>query len=546
MRKIGKEEFDMKLLFPTTKLPLLILLFTLLLVSSFSSITAETYYVEITAQTDKQDYYVREPVTIQGTFTSDSQPITDALIAMEIRNPDDNAFAYRTVSIGDPQETFFEIYTTITDANDNPITVTRINRIIKIFIEVRNTLLNEMNVTIAYALYDNILIPISSSYWIIQIYGQSNVTVQTTIEIPEWAKPGKAIISTDVYSNLPKDGGVPYTPERLDYIDLVLNDQLPPPYSEPPVSFQTQAGQYQIYLRTSPDAYALSGNYTAYVSGETNGTLRASNSTIFNVFDYPMPPQASFTHYPPALYENMSATFDANSSSAEGYHDHITRLEWTIDDPNNPENITKTGNPPNPLATHTFVNAGTYLVTLNVTDNQELWTTISKPVAVDPEFGPTADFNWTPYHAYPHNEVVFNASLTKLGWSKPNGQYSPITQYTWNFGDQTENVTTSNPITPHQFPTYGNFTVTLTVTDARGRTDSKSKTITILNYTSFPWDVNGDGYVGIDDIFAVATHFGLSEGDPGWDPIYDITADGYIGVDDIFEVATHFGEEAPK
>jgi hypothetical protein len=56
------------------------------------------------------------------------------------------------------------------------------------------------------------------------------------------------------------------------------------------------------------------------------------------------------------------------------------------------------------------------------------------------------------------------------------------------------------------------------------------------------WDVTGDGYVGIDDIIAVSTHFGIQPSDPNWDPIFDINKDGYVGIDDIVEVAEHFGE----
>ncbi len=60
--------------------------------------------------------------------------------------------------------------------------------------------------------------------------------------------------------------------------------------------------------------------------------------------------------------------------------------------------------------------------------------------------------------------------------------------------------------------------------------------------TTFPWDVTGDNYVGIDDIVAVAEHFGTSPGHPDWDPKYDINKDDYVGIDDIVSVAEHFGE----
>jgi len=59
----------------------------------------------------------------------------------------------------------------------------------------------------------------------------------------------------------------------------------------------------------------------------------------------------------------------------------------------------------------------------------------------------------------------------------------------------------------------------------------------------WPYDVTGDGYCGIDDIVAVAEHFGMMPGDPGWDQIYDITFDDYIGIDDVVLIAEHFGQE---
>jgi len=63
-----------------------------------------------------------------------------------------------------------------------------------------------------------------------------------------------------------------------------------------------------------------------------------------------------------------------------------------------------------------------------------------------------------------------------------------------------------------------------------------------------PWgnllgDVNEDGYVDIDDIFLVASHFSKKLGDPDYSRTYDLNGDGYIGIDDIFTVASHFGEE---
>jgi TM2 domain-containing membrane protein YozV len=53
-------------------------------------------------------------------------------------------------------------------------------------------------------------------------------------------------------------------------------------------------------------------------------------------------------------------------------------------------------------------------------------------------------------------------------------------------------------------------------------------------------DVNGDGFVGIDDIF----HIGTQVGKPDYDPTCDINNDGSVTMEDIFLAAQHYGEEA--
>jgi len=65
-------------------------------------------------------------------------------------------------------------------------------------------------------------------------------------------------------------------------------------------------------------------------------------------------------------------------------------------------------------------------------------------------------------------------------------------------------------------------------------------------YTIYPTnvaDINYDGYVGIDDIFLIASSFGEEPGRPRWNPDLDINKDNYIGIDDIWIAASNFGWE---
>jgi parallel beta-helix repeat protein len=58
----------------------------------------------------------------------------------------------------------------------------------------------------------------------------------------------------------------------------------------------------------------------------------------------------------------------------------------------------------------------------------------------------------------------------------------------------------------------------------------------------FPWDLTGDGYVGIDDILEAATSFGSWPEDPRWNAKADVNNDSYVGIDDIMEIASRFGQ----
>lgn len=518
-------------------------------ISVEQNIIPQASSINLIVETTKQTYCIREPITIHGTYTKEGYPVTEALIAMQILDRRNNTFAYRTISIGNPQQMWAVNITEVklTDLNDKPITKIKVNSQIRVKISFKNNYLNQLEAVVAYTVYDGTLIPIKSTSWRVTLAPQASQTIISSLYIPEWASPGIGIISSNVYTNEPANGGIPYAPERLDSFFILRNEQLEPSYSPPPLTHKTEQGKYTIYLRTSPDNYAQPGEYKVFIVGTLIPVItKTTATTIYTVQSDLTPPQACFTYYPTKIYQNMTVTFDASSSSAEGYNDIIVRLEWKINDPYNPRTVIVEGNPPNPIITHTFQYPGTFIVELNVTDSEGLWSTTSKPITVHPEFGPKANFTYDPTSPYNGTTITFNATSSTPGWSAKEQRFSPIIQYIWDWGDGTQNVT-STPIITHKYMEPGNYTVTLTVLDTAGRVNATSRVIQVRIYTipPFPWDVNGDGYVGIDDIFLVATHFGETPEHPNWNPRCDINGDGYIGIDDIFDVARHFGEEAP-
>jgi parallel beta-helix repeat protein len=99
----------------------------------------------------------------------------------------------------------------------------------------------------------------------------------------------------------------------------------------------------------------------------------------------------------------------------------------------------------------------------------------------------------------------------------------------------------------------GNYTITVIVDLVPGEADTADNTLS--NGTiriGLIGDVDPfDGFVGMDDIYNIAVHFGTEpDGPPNsngyyYSPIHDIHDDDHIGIDDIFTAAQHFAEEDP-
>jgi PKD repeat protein len=82
---------------------------------------------------------------------------------------------------------------------------------------------------------------------------------------------------------------------------------------------------------------------------------------------------------------------------------------------------------------------------------------------------PVASFSLTPPNPRVNQTVTFNATLSK----DPDGT---IASYEWNFGD---NTTGRGKMITHSYPSTGNYSVKLILTDDKGATNSTSTIIRI-------------------------------------------------------------------
>ena len=117
---------------------------------------------------------------------------------------------------------------------------------------------------------------------------------------------------------------------------------------------------------------------------------------------------------------------------------------------------------------HTYATAGTYTVTLTVTDALGCTDVRVRTNLVQVFPGPTVAFTVSDSSGCRPLDVFFS--------SQSVGNGGPLVMHQWNFGDGTTGLGAS---IFHSFPNAGIYTVTLTVTDANGCVSQTSRSIRV-------------------------------------------------------------------
>ncbi|THG30789.1 PKD domain-containing protein [Naasia lichenicola] len=189
-----------------------------------------------------------------------------------------------------------------------------------------------------------------------------------------------------------------------------------------------------------------------------------SPSTVSNHYSLGSAPVAS-NQVPTAAFTSAStglaATFDSSTSvDSDG---SIASYAWTFGDPTSASNSSMVAAP-----SHTFTGAGTYTVTLTVTDDQGATSTVSHPVTVAPA-------NQAPTASFTSSSTGLAAAFDGSSSTDSDGS---IASYAWTFGDTTSNTSTA-AVPNHTYPASGTYTVSLMVTDDKGATSTTSQRVTV-------------------------------------------------------------------
>ena len=167
------------------------------------------------------------------------------------------------------------------------------------------------------------------------------------------------------------------------------------------------------------------------------------------------PPTAAFT----SSVDELTASFDGSGSSdPDG---SITSYGWAFGD-----GAEESGD----SVEHVYAEAGTYTVTLTVTDDDGAADSISHDVTV---VDPPDPVNVVPVAVFESSAAGLSVSFDGSGSSDSDGS---VASYAWDFGDGAEG---SGASVEHTFAEAGTYSVVLTVTDDDGATDSVSHDVTV-------------------------------------------------------------------
>ncbi|MFC4111825.1 S8 family serine peptidase [Nonomuraea zeae] len=215
-------------------------------------------------------------------------------------------------------------------------------------------------------------------------------------------------------------------------------------------------------------AGALAVRSTLISTGNSNWTDDSGDGVkepLLDVHDATRYPPSTGGNQPPvASYTSSCAVLACsfNGSASTDPDGTIASYAWNFGDGQTGTGATNA---------HTYAAAGTYTVTLTVTDNQGATGSVAKQVTAGTSANqpPVASFTQTCTLLLIWRYCDFNGSAS----ADPDGT---IATYAWTFGD---GATGSGATIRHFYTTGGAKTVTLTVTDNQGATNAVTKSVTV-------------------------------------------------------------------
>lgn len=206
-------------------------------------------------------------------------------------------------------------------------------------------------------------------------------------------------------------------------------------------------------------SYTAGGTYTIALKATSDqGCVTVATHTV-TVNQAAVP---NFTYALQAPYNNNNYVFTSTSQGSP------TSYAWTFGDGTPVSTAT---NPP-----HQYATAGTYPVTLTVTNAQGCTASVTENVTTAvPSATGAAHFTIEDAAGDP---TAIQGQCTGVNFTFQDNTVGTITSRTWNFGDGSPGVTTNTP-PKHPYATAGTYTVTETVTFSDATTATVSQALNV-------------------------------------------------------------------
>lgn len=164
----------------------------------------------------------------------------------------------------------------------------------------------------------------------------------------------------------------------------------------------------------------------------------------------------AFTFSPDAPVERQNVLFDASTSSGS-----IAQYKWDFGNGSTGSGET---------TTHAFSGPGVYFVRLTLVDGLGRSASTTRSVTVGQGAVPSASFTFSPTDPVVGDLVNVNGTQSTAATGRR------IVSWAWNFGN---GESASGPLAAVRYTSARTYTITLTVTDDIGRTNTTSRTLQV-------------------------------------------------------------------
>ncbi|MDI6690246.1 MAG: dockerin type I domain-containing protein [Candidatus Bathyarchaeota archaeon] len=242
-------------------------------------VSASTLTLTIT--TNKQTYNAGETVIIQGNLTLDGSPAQDALIALEI-DTEYRYYVFRTLQTDAIEGANWLVEITdlySCDMYGNPQNSFMRGSTAYAKVVWKNNSNVSQSIMVAFYLQFSTGSPFQAFYNKVSTSANSSSYIIASFEISSTAPTGITTIYSSLYTDFPKNGGIPYCPEKNATFTITSTSSTGSQLSAYTLISTSSTSNFQVAI-TLPKLDVMLGNYTVY------GSCKYGNESVLSTAQF--------------------------------------------------------------------------------------------------------------------------------------------------------------------------------------------------------------------------------------------------------------------